>query len=93
MTSARRGILRTFDWTLFAPALVLTLIGIVTMNTLALAFRFAGRQSVWLVLALLVYLLLASLDMRFIRRTPVVIRALCLRGHPPRAAALLRRMR
>lgn len=69
-----------FDWTLLAPAVTLTLLGILTMSTFGVGASLAPRQSIWLVLGLLVYVLLSSLDMRFIRRTPVVLTAYIAAG-------------
>lgn len=73
MSVARHSFWDLFDLTLLAPALALTLIGLLTMSTFGVGASLAGRQSIWLALGLLVYLLLSSMDMRFIRRTPVVV--------------------
>lgn len=61
------------DWTLFVPALVLSLIGILTMNTFGQGASLAPRQLIWLLVATGVYIVLSALDLRFIRRTPVVM--------------------
>jgi len=80
-----------FDWTLLLPAIVISLIGILTMNTFGQGVSLAPRQILWLVIALIVYLALSVIDMRFIRRTYVVMAlygiafvllALVLMGHP-----------
>lgn len=63
----------SFDWTLFVPALVLSLLGILTMSTFGQGASFAPRQLLWLSIASGVYFALSALDMRFIRRTPVVM--------------------
>lgn len=62
-----------FDWTLFFPALTLALLGILTMSTFGQGASLAPRQLLWLGIALGVYLCLSALDMRFIRRTSVVM--------------------
>ncbi|OGG48794.1 hypothetical protein A2678_02850 [Candidatus Kaiserbacteria bacterium RIFCSPHIGHO2_01_FULL_53_31] len=62
-----------WDWTLFAPALVLSLIGILTMNTFGQGASLASRQLIWLLIASGVYIGLSALDMRFLRRTPIVM--------------------
>lgn len=62
-----------FDWTLFLPALSLSCLGILTMSTFGQGASLASRQSLWLLIAAVVYLVLASIDMSFIRRTPVVM--------------------
>lgn len=61
------------DWTLFFPALTLSLLGILTMSTFGQGASLAPRQLFWLLVASLVYLVLSTFDMRFIRRTPVVM--------------------
>lgn len=69
------NILRPFlgDWTLLAPALALSLIGIATMHTFGQGASLAPRQLLWLAIASVVYLLLSTIDVRFIRRTPVIL--------------------
>ncbi len=61
------------DWTLFIPALVLALLGILTMSTFGQGASLAPRQVLWLALASLVYFGLSTIDVRFIRRTAVVM--------------------
>ena len=62
-----------FDWTLLFPALALSLIGILTMSTFGQGASLAPRQMLWLAVSLAVYLSLAFIDMRFIRRTSIVM--------------------
>jgi rod shape determining protein RodA len=73
MSLTRNSFWNIFDWTLLAPALALSLLGILTMSTFGIGASLAPRQLIWLVLGILVYVLLSSFDMRFIRRTPVVL--------------------
>ncbi|MFA6503224.1 MAG: FtsW/RodA/SpoVE family cell cycle protein [Candidatus Paceibacterota bacterium] len=74
MSSVRKS-LGTFggDWTLLVPALALALIGMLTMSTFGQGASLAPRQMLWLVIALFTYFVLSALDMRFIRRTSVVL--------------------
>jgi len=62
-----------FDWTLLIPALTLSLIGILTMSTFGQGTSLASRQLLWLFIACGVYFILSSLDMSFVRRTPIVM--------------------
>lgn len=62
-----------FDWTLLLPAFTLSLLGILTMSTFGQGASLAPRQLLWLAIALSVYLCLSSLDLRFVRRTLVVM--------------------
>ena len=63
----------SFDWTLFFPAVALSLIGMLTMSTFGQGASLASRQMLWLAIASGVYFVLSMLDMRFIRRASVVI--------------------
>ncbi|MHB1163566.1 MAG: FtsW/RodA/SpoVE family cell cycle protein [Minisyncoccota bacterium] len=62
-----------FDWTLLLPALTLSLIGILTMSTFGQGASLAPRQILWLIISLGIYFGLSWTDMRFIRRTSVVM--------------------
>jgi rod shape determining protein RodA len=61
------------DWTLLLPALTLSLLGILTMSTFGQGASLAPRQFFWLLVAAIMYIGFASFDMRFIRRTQVVM--------------------
>ena len=61
------------DWTLLLPALSLALLGTLTMSTFGQGASLAPRQLLWIIIALGIYLALSILDMRFIRRTTVVM--------------------
>jgi len=61
------------DWTLFFPALVLALLGIATMHTFGQGASLAPRQLLWLAIATLVYFAISAIDVRFVRRTPVIL--------------------
>ncbi len=62
-----------FDWTLLLPALALSLVGILTMSTFGQGVSLAPRQILWLALSLVIYFGLSLIDMRFVRRTSVVM--------------------
>lgn len=62
-----------FDWTLFLPALTLSLVGLLTMSTFGQGDSLAPRQFLWLLIAASIYFVLSTVDMRFIRRTSVVM--------------------
>jgi len=61
------------DWTLLLPAVTLSFLGILTISTFADEAALAPRQLLWLAIALCVYLGLSMLDVRFIRRTSIVM--------------------
>lgn len=60
------------EWPLVSIAIALTLLGLLTMHTFG-DDSLAPRQSVWLVVGLIAYVTCATLDMRFLRRTPVIL--------------------
>lgn len=60
-------------WPLYLIALALSLIGIVTMNTFGDGASLAPRQLIWLAISTVAFFIVASIDMRFIRRTPVIV--------------------
>lgn len=61
------------DWTLLTPAITLSFLGMLTMSTFGQDASFAPRQVLWLSIATGLYIVLSTLDMRFIRRTSVVM--------------------
>jgi rod shape determining protein RodA len=60
-------------WPLYATGLALSLIGIITINTFGAGASQAPRQVIWLILSSVVYIACATVDMRFIRRTPIIV--------------------
>jgi rod shape determining protein RodA len=66
-----RAVLST--WPLLAIAVALSLLGILTMHPFDGAASLAPRQLIWLALGIVVYAGCAIADMRFIRRTPVIV--------------------
>src|SRR5207253_1903390 len=61
------------EWPLFVVPLALSFLGILTMDPFSGGASLAPKQLVWLAIALLGYFITATLDMRFIRRTPVIV--------------------
>lgn len=64
---------KNWDWTLLLPAIAVSLLGILTMNTFGQGASLAGRQFIWLLIATGAYVFLSTYDMRFIRRTSAVM--------------------
>jgi len=60
-------------WPLIAIPILISLIGIVTIHPFNGTESLAPRQLVWLFVAIALYITCAITDMRFIRRTPVLI--------------------
>lgn len=66
------------EWPLLLVPLMLALLGVVTMHPFGDAASLAPRQLVWIVAGVVVYGICATFDMRFIRRTPVIIVGYCI---------------
>lgn len=62
------------EWPLLLVPVALCLLGILTMHPFdAGSTTLAPRQLIWLCISIITFIVCASLDMRFIRRTPVII--------------------
>lgn len=61
------------EWPLLLVPLTLALLGVITMHPFGDAASLAPRQLIWIVVGVAVYGVCTTLDMRFIRRTPVII--------------------
>ena len=61
------------EWPLFAIPVALSLLGILTMHPFGDGNSLAPKQLLWLAIALIAYFTCAVLDMRFIRRTNVIV--------------------
>lgn len=60
------------DWILFVAALLISLAGLVTMNSFVGQSYFFHRQILWLTISLAVFFIASMLDWRFLRRTSVI---------------------
>jgi rod shape determining protein RodA len=60
-------------WPLLATAVTIALLGVLTMNPFDGSSSLAPRQLIWIGVGILVYGVCSVMDMRFIRRTPVII--------------------
>lgn len=66
------------DWYLFVPALLISLAGLITMNSFAGDNYFFMRQSMWILISIIVFLVATTIDWRFLRRTSVIVPAFLL---------------
>jgi len=56
------------DWALFGPALALGLLGLVTMSSFTGQDPFFFRQSIWILIGVLVFFAASTVNWRFLRR-------------------------
>lgn len=61
------------EWPLLAIPVALTILGILTMHAFGGESSLAPRQAIWLVVGIVAFVACSTLDMRFMRRTPVIM--------------------
>ncbi len=61
------------DWWLFVPAFLISLAGLITMNSFSGAQHFFVRQVVWISISVAVFFGAHLVDWRFLRRTRVLV--------------------
>lgn len=61
------------DWYLFVPVLLISLAGLVTMNSFAPDEQFFSKQIIWLVIGVFVFFITNAIDWQFLGRTKVVV--------------------
>lgn len=61
------------DWYMFVPAALLSLAGLVTMDSFSGENYFFFRQSIWLLISVLIFFIATTIDWRFLRRTKVLV--------------------
>lgn len=66
-------VLRHTDWLLLGAALLISLAGLLSMTSFSGETAFADRQLIWIGLGLTAFFVASSLDLRFLRRTGIVV--------------------
>lgn len=61
------------DWYIFVPAILISLAGLVTMNSFSGENYFFFRQSIWLLVSVIIFFIATAVDWRFLRRTRVIV--------------------
>lgn len=61
------------DWILFASALLITLAGLVTMNSFSGNSKLFDSQIIWILLSITIFFVSSFVDWRFLRRTNVLV--------------------
>lgn len=69
---SRVSILRV-DWVVLVAVLLISLAGLLTMNSFSGESYFSSRQIIWIFLSLLVFFAASFVDWRFLRRTGAII--------------------
>lgn len=60
------------DWILFGCAVLISISGLITMNSFVGESSFAPRQAIWILIAVVFFFSLSVVDFRFFRRTSVI---------------------
>ncbi len=61
------------DWLLFVPAMLISLAGLVTMDSFSADQYFFVRQSIWILVSVILFFVASSIDWRFLRRTRILV--------------------
>lgn len=61
------------DWYMFVPAILLSFVGLVTMDSFSGDNYFYFRQSVWILVSISIFLAATIVDWRFLRRTRILV--------------------
>ncbi len=64
---------KIFDWSLFVPAILISLSGLVTMNSFSNEGSYFNRQIIWLAVGIIVFFVANAIDWRFLARTRVAV--------------------
>ncbi|HBD25151.1 MAG: hypothetical protein A2566_02050 [Candidatus Zambryskibacteria bacterium RIFOXYD1_FULL_40_13] len=68
-----KNFLKNIDWVLFISAILVTLAGLVTMNSFVDNSRFFERQTTWLVVSILVFFIASFVDWGFLKNTRIIV--------------------
>ena len=72
-TQPRARRIVNIDWFLFAAALTISILGLVTMHSFSAENSFFVRQIIWITLACVVFFVASIPEYGFLRRTPIVV--------------------
>lgn len=61
------------DWLLLVPAVLISIAGLVTMNSFTGENSYFDKQVIWISISITVFFAMSLLDFRFLRRTSVVV--------------------
>lgn len=62
-----KSIFKNIDWVLFSAVLLISFAGLVTMNSFVGNSSFFERQSIWLIISILVFFIASFIDGRFLK--------------------------
>lgn len=68
-----KNIFKNIDWILFGSVMLICLAGLVTMNSFVGTSTFFERQTIWLIIAPLVFIIASLIDWTFLKNTRLII--------------------
>ena len=68
-----KSIFKNIDWILFGAVLLVTLAGLVTMNSFVDNSRFFERQTIWLLISVLAFFVASFIDWGFLKNTRIIV--------------------
>jgi len=64
---------QNMDWVLFVAIIPIVGAGFVTMNSFVSSNVYFQRQSVWLIVSIIIFFIFSNIDFKFLRRTSVIV--------------------
>ncbi len=64
---------KNIDWILFVSVVLVTLAGLVTMNSFAETSRFFDRQTIWIFISMVVFFGASFIDWGFLKNTRIIV--------------------
>ncbi|MFA5764137.1 MAG: rod shape-determining protein RodA [archaeon] len=61
------------DWTMFFSVLVISFLGLLTMSSFVADDVYLDKQLIWLVISIIVFFLLSSIDYSFLKKTKIIM--------------------
>ncbi len=68
-----KAIFKNIDWVLFGSVILVTLAGLVTMNSFVGTSRFFERQTIWIIVSVVVFIIASNIDWSFFKNTRIIV--------------------
>lgn len=68
-----KNIFKNIDWILFVSVILVSLAGLVTMNSFVGESKFFERQFIWIIVSLFVFIVASSINWSFLKNTKIIV--------------------
>lgn len=68
-----KNVFKNIDWVLFISVILVTLAGLVTMNSFAETSRFFERQTIWIIVSVTFFFIASFIDWGFLKNTRIIV--------------------